>query len=324
LQTQFSADDYYPMAIVTPGDSNNVRAEPSPSGELLGQIPAGGGMQIYREAPVCLNGNLWRHIATPQLEGWTVEASADTYFIVPYQQPDPVVFKNPHDGSDWVVSLRGVTFTVPAALPFDQISAQPEPFSLFTMYMLTSSLSFTFDQPLVDNWGWPTNITVYDYGNAPDLLSDGDWLQTLLTEQPPLVETFREQRRPPQSPIVGRSMYTGIPTYVPFGDGNGLRYITFFAAEIISFDPAHSSMVYRGMTDDGAYLIAMDMPVQLPSGAIPPGDPSRVPDANTINTFEDNLAARPTSTFTPDLALYDALFNSIQITNESALDAALP
>ncbi|MCA9910737.1 MAG: hypothetical protein KC519_18905, partial [Anaerolineae bacterium] len=30
LQTQFSADDYYPMAVVTPGDSNNVRAEPSP------------------------------------------------------------------------------------------------------------------------------------------------------------------------------------------------------------------------------------------------------------------------------------------------------
>ncbi len=63
LQTQFSADDYYPMAIVTPGDSNNVRAEPSPSGELLGQIPAGSGMQTYRDDPVCLNGNLWRHIA---------------------------------------------------------------------------------------------------------------------------------------------------------------------------------------------------------------------------------------------------------------------
>lgn len=325
LPTQFSADDYYPMAVVTPGDSNNVRAEPSPSGELLGQIAAGEGMQIYvDDEPVCLNGYLWRHIATPQLVGWTVEASADTYFIVPYQQPNPVVFTKPQDGSDWVVTSRGLTFTVPAALAFTQVSAQPNPFSLFTIYLLPSSLEFHFNQRIVEDWGWPIDIAVYDYASDPNLLGDGEWLQTLFTEQLPLVQAFREQRRAPTSPMNGLSRLTAVPTYIPFGSGNGLRYITTVSGEIATLDLDLSFAVYRGLTEDGAYLISMNMPVQLPSSVMDSNSTAHATDFDYIHTLEDNLAALPTSAFTPDLTLYDALFSSIRITDANALNAALP
>ncbi|MBN8639073.1 MAG: hypothetical protein J0M07_27400 [Anaerolineae bacterium] len=325
LPTQFSADDYYPMAIVTPGDSNNVRAEPSPSGELLGQIAAGAGMQVYTdEAPVCLNGLLWRHVQTPYIRGWAVEANADGYFIVPYQHRDPVEFTKPQDGSDWVVTAHGVTFTIPAALPFAQVNSDISTFSLFTMYAFPSHLNFDFGQHLTDGWAWPVDIAIYDYASDPDLLNDGEWLQTLVTEQPPLVATLRDQNRPPQSPMRGLSRLVAVPAYLPFGSGSGLRYITTVSGEVVILNLDQSIVVYRGLSADGAYLISMNMPVQLPASVITPDSPRHGADVAYLNALEDTLAALPTSAFTPDLALYDALFSSITITNPDELDARLP
>ncbi len=325
LPTQFSADDYYPMAVVTPGDSNNVRAEPSPSGELLGQIVAGAGMQVYTEdEPICLNGLLWRHVATPSIQGWTVEANADGYFIVPYQRRDPVEFAKPQDGSDFVVTSHGVTFTIPAALPFAQVSSDITPFSLFTMYAGPSSLNFDFGQQLTDGWAWPVDIAIYDYASDPEMLSTDGWLQTLVTEQPSLAAAFRDQHRPPQSPMLGLSNLAAVPTYLPFGSGGGLRYITTVSGEVVILNLDQSIVVYRGLSADGAYLISMNMPVQLPASVITPDSPRHGADVAYLNALEDTLAALPTSAFTPDLALYDALFSSITITNPDALAASLP
>jgi hypothetical protein len=43
-----------------------------------------------------------------------------------------------------------------------------------------------------------------------------------------------------------------------------------------------------------------------------------------LSAFEEALAAQPTSAFTPDLALYDALFASLTIADGEALLAAIP
>ncbi len=328
LPTQFSADDYYPMAIVTPGDSNNVRAEPSPSGELLGQIAAGKGMIIEREDPVCANGYLWRRVSTPYIRGWTVEASADAYFIVPYVERDPVVAVEREAGSDTVVESHGVTFTIPAALPFIQVTSEIIPFSLYRQTEYPSALGFVLyrydDEPLYI----VARITIYNLGASRDYIYDADWLETTLTDQPPLADAIREYGGAPQMPIGGaRALFTGVPTYIPFGSGNGLRYVTAFAQDSILFTPdTPYTVVYRGITSDSAYLIAIQLPAQLPSGAIPAAPTGRQENAYTdyLRAFEANLAPLPSSAFTPDLALYDALFSSIRITDADALNAALP
>jgi hypothetical protein len=63
---------------------NNLRSEAGQENTLLGEIQPGEAMQIL-EGPACADGSLWwkvRALAT-QLEGWTAEGDAQTYWLVP-------------------------------------------------------------------------------------------------------------------------------------------------------------------------------------------------------------------------------------------------
>lgn len=323
LPTQFSADDYYPMAIVTPGDSNNVRAEPSPSGELLGQIAAGAGMLIEEDDPVCANGYLWRRVTTPYISGWTVEANADGYFIVPYVSSDPVVLVEPATDSDTLVETHGVTFTIPATLPFIQVTSEVVPFSLYRQTEYPSALEFILYRSADEPQPIVARIDVYNLGASRDYSPNADWLETTLIDQPPVAEAIREYGGFPPSPHTFR----GAPAYVPFGSGNGLRFVTAFTQDDVIFTPdGPFNVVYEGVTSDSAYRVRIRFPVQIPASALP-ADPIRGKEdayAIYLRMLEGNLSALPTSAFTPNLALYDALFSSITITNPDALAAALP
>jgi len=72
--------------------------------------------------------------------------------------------------------------------------------------------------------------------------------------------------------------------------------------------------------------------VQVPADAIPPDTVVFTDDIEDtdqtyrtyLRAFESNLAALPTSAFTPNLALFDALFASLTITDNAALSYLIP
>ncbi|MCB9454348.1 MAG: hypothetical protein H6672_23180, partial [Anaerolineaceae bacterium] len=80
---------------VTPGEANNVRAEPSADGELVGQI-TGDSLFSVVEGPYCADGFAWWHVATADLDGWTVEGGAE-YWL------EPVEGVTYADGTLWLV-----------------------------------------------------------------------------------------------------------------------------------------------------------------------------------------------------------------------------
>lgn len=71
------------MARVTPGDPNNLRAQPSTSATRLGTIP-GGSIFTVLEGPYCPgDGFVWWRVEFNGQVGWTVEGQNNTYYTEP-------------------------------------------------------------------------------------------------------------------------------------------------------------------------------------------------------------------------------------------------
>jgi hypothetical protein len=70
-------------ARVTPGDPNNVRAQPSTTAQRRGQIPGGASFSVIG-GPRCAGGYTWWQVRYGSIEGWTAEASTSgTYWVEP-------------------------------------------------------------------------------------------------------------------------------------------------------------------------------------------------------------------------------------------------
>lgn len=70
------------LARVTPGYSNNVRTQPTVSGEKVGEIP-GGETLFVQDGPVCADGLTWWKVGYGSFDGWTAEGQDGEYFLQP-------------------------------------------------------------------------------------------------------------------------------------------------------------------------------------------------------------------------------------------------
>src|SRR5689334_14371066 len=64
------------------GTGSNVRAEPNTRADFLGQIPAGGIVDVI-DGPVCADGYAWWKIDYQGLVGWTPEGIGSDYWLQP-------------------------------------------------------------------------------------------------------------------------------------------------------------------------------------------------------------------------------------------------
>lgn len=93
IRTRLAADI---EARVTPGSPNNLRAEPSTSAALIGEIPAEGVFRVL-SGPACdAEGNIWWQVSYGELNGWTAEGNGDQYYVEPLAPeadalPQPVI-----------------------------------------------------------------------------------------------------------------------------------------------------------------------------------------------------------------------------------------
>jgi hypothetical protein len=67
---------------VTPGDANNLRAEPTTQSQRVGQIPGGGAFMVL-DGPVCTPGMAWWQVEYNGVVGWTGEGQDNTYWLEP-------------------------------------------------------------------------------------------------------------------------------------------------------------------------------------------------------------------------------------------------
>lgn len=326
-ESQFTEPGMY--GVVTPGDSNNVRAEPSVNGEVIGQLTSRDAFAVLPDGIVCADGYLWREIETFTQRGWTVEIPVDGNepFIVPFVPESHEVGEVAEDGSI-IVETDGIAFTVPAGLGVTSVIREPM-MGWRGMGERPNALTFTFEYEEEDRF--PVTLEIFRY-----LLPDGSYefpqseeLEMLLTDQPPLLEYAADERMP-QAPLAGAAaLIGGAGTYLPFGSGEGLRYITVFAQDSVLFDPEMTfRYVYRGISDDGGFLItAQYFPVHVPANAIPDASDAILYTDDYVpylREFEANLASQPTDAFTPELALLDAIFTSLTVTDPEVLSLAIP
>jgi hypothetical protein len=68
--------------IVLEPSANNLRHLPTLSGDLVGQIPAGGEF-LVGDGPVCSDGIVWWEVYYEQYFGWTAESRGRYYYVEP-------------------------------------------------------------------------------------------------------------------------------------------------------------------------------------------------------------------------------------------------
>ncbi|MBK9124395.1 MAG: hypothetical protein IPM16_14920 [Chloroflexi bacterium] len=315
--------------VVTPGDSNNVRAEPTTSGALVGKISPSDPFRVMYQSATCADGYLWIEIQTMTLRGWTVERSLDggEPFLMAFA-PEPVEVGERAEDGTIRVEAGGVAFTVPAGLGIERITMTPE-IGLFgdVMSAQPSSLVFEFYQPDIDRVRGSIEIYPYEIIDAVYELYRYSELETLLTEQPNLLD-YAARNRMPQLPLAGAAaLFGGAGAYLTGADGIGMRFLTYFAQDWVLFDQDDSfEYLYRGFTTDRNFFVtAQDFWANPPAGTIPTNG-SRADELypRYLRQLEANLAAQPASAFTPDLALLDSIFTSFTVTDIDALLTVIP
>ncbi|MBN8638355.1 MAG: hypothetical protein J0M07_23790, partial [Anaerolineae bacterium] len=233
---------------------------------------------------------------------------------------------------DIVVDSGGVTFTVPAALGITAVM-QEELVGIFDLDMMggmPSSVRYT----LVSGADPALNGTldIYHYHDSEAAYAFFDYdaadLEALLHNKVDLLLVAQTPGGLTNMPVrAAGAIFYGLPQYQPFGNGNGLRYLTVFAQNFVVFSAdTPYEYFYRGLSSADQFLIAAHFPVQVPSAIIPPEiDPFGNEGAYTdyLAQFTQMVDAQPASAFTPNLGWYDALLASLTITDAGALSATI-
>ena len=108
---------------------------------------------------------------------------------------------------------------------------------------------------------------------------------------------------------------------VPFSNGSGIRYLTLLAQYFAPINNYELFYTYQGLTSDGKYWVSAILPVTSP---LLPDNADNPPVGQTWDQFTNNyssyitdlttqLNSQATGSYTPDLAMLDALISSITI-----------
>lgn len=113
--------------------------------------------------------------------------------------------------------------------------------------------------------------------------------------------------------INGSQVFHSQVKFLDFQNGRGVRFITTIAQGFVPLSNGGIFYTYQGLTEDGAYYVAMIMPAAniLLEGGPPEGymdDP-----VGYFTGLAEQLDRQPASTFTPDLAALDALVESLLV-----------
>jgi hypothetical protein len=107
--------------------------------------------------------------------------------------------------------------------------------------------------------------------------------------------------------------------YVSFQDGTGVRFLTLYGQALRVINNYELFYTFQGLTQDGAFYAAAVLPVSHPSlpedGEIPPDQLDTFAETFEayLETSEQSLEVEVPASFTPDLALLDAMIQSLEV-----------
>lgn len=227
--------------------------------------------------------------------------------------------------SDNVASYGGVTFSFDPSIT-DEVSGQTIPaedgsgenvpyWEITPEYTL-----FRFDGYALANTFHQPQLFVYPVADyeavVPDVAEIVSSLQTLLHERPsdptdalPFLPMFNAGQ-----------VFTAQVTYVDFQNGSGVRYLTQYAQALTVINNQEVFYTFQGLTDDGQTYISAILPVNHPElpadGLTTPGDDYDAWAENYANYIDETKAllnSQPVESFTPDLAMLDAMIASLSV-----------
>jgi hypothetical protein len=116
-------------------------------------------------------------------------------------------------------------------------------------------------------------------------------------------------------------MFTSQDAVIEFQSGKGVRYITQYSQGIVPINNQEMFYTFQGLTADNKYWVAVILPI---SNSILPANGKNPPDGQSMEEFANNyrtyiadttakLNAQGPNSFTPTLAMLDALVNSIVV-----------
>jgi hypothetical protein len=154
------------------------------------------------------------------------------------------------------------------------------------------------------------------YRSANEYVNENiDGLKTLLDQRPAAPDTI------PFLPMWNAGqMFNSNVEYLDFENGSGVRFLTQYGQAIYPINNNGLFYTFQGLTNDGAWYVAMVLPVAnpllSPDGNEPPGGDWETFDAN----FEAHLAevktllqSQPNPNFTPNLNLLDDMVRSMRV-----------
>lgn len=101
--------------------------------------------------------------------------------------------------------------------------------------------------------------------------------------------------------------------FLDFQNGSGVRFITSIAQGFVPIGNGAIFYTYQGLTSDGAYYVAVLMPVTNP--ILDGGPPDNFMDdpISYVQGIAEQLDRQPSSSYTPDLSSLDAIIETLLV-----------
>lgn len=222
-------------------------------------------------------------------------------------------------------NFNGVSFAYPQSLT-GNVSAEVVPASpggpdwpLYDIY--PAHTKFTLNNYLLANTFHTPQVLIYpvaEYVAMNEYVGETiTSLQSVLVMQPTNPEALPFLPMFPAAQLMQSNI-----AYLNFANGQGVRYLTEFAQYFAPINNHDLIYTFQGLTSDGAYYVAVILPISHPS--LPP-DADTAMVGQDFNTFADNyptyianleanLSALEGVSFAPGLPTLDALVQSLTIT----------
>jgi hypothetical protein len=306
------------LGRVTPGNSNNVRAEPKKTGKLLGKIPGGDSFEVLA-GPECADGLNWWQVRYGDVEGWTVEAAGLDYWLEPYDPSKPEVLTPTNEVN---YNYEGIAFQLDPALASSVTATHLAPVVDDPNYdppspIAPEGLQFTF----VDSNGeiLKLSLRVYsvaDYKKAYEFAErDINQLSQLLTDDPGWLAPAKDERIPLLSVVNPPQLLRARVNELEFANGSGYRFLAQYAFDVREIvNPLE--YLFSGLTYDQQYYVFAKAIVTTPL-LVDKSTQFGLDFETNFDSYRDGIlksinAAKPED-FTPNLDLLDGLIRSLRV-----------
>ena len=273
-------------ATVTAGAGINLRAEPSTSGAIVADVPAGADILLDEATPpVCADGYRWQRAHYAGLDGWAAEGrGGDAGYNL-----TPVILRGQRVGRvsyQYDERLAGQIDTRAVAPEGDQPGYDEAQFN-----------RYEFGVGITEQ---PRYLRVYRTSDFAPGSAFGetveqvrDLLHARINQEP------FEVALPLLPPLEGSDPHHAQAAFVDFDGGSGVRTLVVYTGANGS-----GTLVYRfvGLTNDGDYLMSMTFPLQINAVA-----------ASTPEAVATEIKDWLPRAFTPGLDLLDRMAASIHV-----------